>query len=402
MTDFADATRRRDRIGIVGAIVCTGIFALTIGLTFPLLAFVLEAQGYDETAIGLNAAMTPLGIMAASPLVPWATKRLAAWQVAVFCLLASGIFLLLLGLTKSYGAFLLLRFLLGISDCGVFVVSETWINQLADRRSRGRVIGIYATALSAGFAAGPLILSVIGIEGFVPFGIAGVLCAASILVVLTIRKATPDVTREKSASPWIFLRLAPTLLLAIGAFAFWESAMLSLFPLFGLDHGLTAAAITFAIAVCVLGNTVFQIPIGWIADMSSRRSVLIACAAVGVLSAALLPALINGALPLYILLAVWGATAGGLYTMAMAELGDRFSGARLVAGNAAFAVAYGLGGMIGAPITGGAMDLIGAEAFAWTLTALFAITGAYAFWRRRAHRQSASQKDGNPPPPLHR
>lgn len=389
MPDIA-ASHRHNWTGIVGAIVCTGIFALTIGLTFPLLAFVLEAQGYDESAIGLNAAMTPLGILVASPFVPWATKRFPAWQVAVVCLIGSGVFLLLLGMTKTYWAFFLLRFLLGISDCGVFVVSETWINQLAERRTRGRIIGIYATSLSAGFAAGPLILSIIGVEGFAPFAIASVLCGASILVVLAIRKSTPDITREKAASPWIFVRLAPTLLLAIGAFAFWDAALLSLFPLFGLNHGLSAAAITFAIAICVLGNTAFQIPIGWVADKSSRRSVLIACAAVSTLGAILLPSTIGGGLDLYVLLAVWGAAAGGLYTMAMAELGDRFSGAELVAGNAAFAVVYGLGGLIGGPITGIAMDQLGADAFAWTLAVILALTGAYAFWRRRAHKEPSS------------
>ena len=34
---------------------------------------------------------------------------------------------------------------------------------------RGRIIGIYAAALSAGFGTGPLILSFTGIEGWPPF-----------------------------------------------------------------------------------------------------------------------------------------------------------------------------------------------------------------------------------------
>ena len=385
MTDLQPLARR-NTIGIVGAIASVAIFALTIGLTYPLLAFVLEAQGYDETAIGVSAAMTPLGILLASPLLPRVTQRFGAWQVAVTCLAANAGLLLLLGATQDYFAYLPLRFLLGVADCGVFVISETWINQLAPRHLRGRIIGIYATALSAGFAAGPLILSGTGVEGSAPFAIAALLCGGAIAVVLAIRKVMPDVSEEAAASPWVFIRLAPALLLAVAVFSLWDGVLLSLFPLFGLAHDLSVSAITLAIAICVLGNTFLQIPIGWIADKTSKRGVMMACAALAAAGAALLPALI-GLSPLFLgVLFFWGAAAGGLYTMAMAELGDRFSGADLVAGNAAFAVAFGLGALIGGPLTGATMTLTGPDSFAWTLTAIFAAMACYAFWRRRGQQ----------------
>ncbi len=84
------------------------------------------------------------------------------------------------------------------------------------------------------------------------------------------------------------------------------------------------------------------------------------------------------------ILFIWGAAAGGLYTMAMVELGDRFAGAELVAGNAAFAIAFGLGGLVGGPVTGAAMDLAGVGGFPWTLTLIFLATAAFAHWRRSA------------------
>lgn len=377
--------RASNAAGIVGAIACMTIFALTIGLTYPLFSFVLEAQGYDETAIGINAAMTPLGILAASPFYPRLAARFGAWQVAVVCLAAAAVLLLLLALLPHYGAYLVLRFLLGVVDSGVFIISETWINQLAAQRSRGRVVGAYATSLSAGFAVGPLILSVTGVEGVMPFVLAAALCVASILVVLAIRAATPSFSHERAASPWSFARLAPTLLIAVGVFAFWDAAVLSLFPLYGLDYGLEARFITLALAVSILGITVLQIPIGWIADRSSRRGVMIVCAVIAAVGAAVLPATMDWPHLLLPILFFWGAAVGGLYTTAMAELGDRFTGAELVAGNAAFAIVWGLGGMIGGPVTGAAMDLAGADGFPSTLTLIFLGTAAFAFWRRRVH-----------------
>jgi hypothetical protein len=58
---------------------------------------------------------------------------------------------------------------------------------------------------------------------------------------------------------------------------------------------------------------------------------------------------------------LWGALSYGIYTVALVELGERFSGSMLVAGNAAFALMWGIGGMAGPPATGAFMDLIGVQ-----------------------------------------
>ncbi|MGO7381608.1 MFS transporter, partial [Rhizobium ruizarguesonis] len=41
------------------------------------------------------------------------------------------------------------------------------------------------------------------------------------------------------------------------------------------------------------------------------------------------------------------------------QLGERFTGQALIAGNAAFALLWGIGGIVGSPATGLAMQLIG-------------------------------------------
>ena len=62
-----------------------------------------------------------------------------------------------------------------------------------------------------------------------------------------------------------------------------------------------------------------------------------------------------------------GAIAYGIYTMAIVELGERFSGSMLVAGNAAFALMWGIGGMAGPSATGTIMDAVGVQGLPLTL-----------------------------------
>ena len=53
-------------------IICVvAIFGVSLGLTVPLIAIVLDSQGHSASAIGLHASTQFLGIMLASPITPW-------------------------------------------------------------------------------------------------------------------------------------------------------------------------------------------------------------------------------------------------------------------------------------------------------------------------------------------
>ncbi|KKK74010.1 hypothetical protein LCGC14_2888050, partial [marine sediment metagenome] len=64
---------------------------------------------------------------------------------------------------------------------GTYVISETWVNELATSQNRGRVMGFYTTILSAGFALGPFILAITGTSGWLPF-----LVVITIMLITTI------------------------------------------------------------------------------------------------------------------------------------------------------------------------------------------------------------------------
>ena len=78
---------------------------------------------------------------------------------------------------------------------------------------------------------------------------------------------------------------------------------------------------------------------------------------------------------------LWGAASFGLYTLALVDLGTRFTGSMLVAGNAAFALMWGIGGISGPPVTGVVMNLFGAEAMPILLAAVCLLLAAAAFMR---------------------
>jgi MFS family permease len=305
--------------------------------------------------------MTPLGLVASAPLIPWLARRFGAGATALTCAGVAAILLALIGWTQDLLAWFPLRFLLGAAINPLYVLSEVWVIALAPPRQRGWLMGLYTAIVSAGFAAGPLSLILVGSEGWPPFlvGIVAFAVCGTCLASVLPRLPTVD-DGGGEASVRSFLPHAPVLLLAVIVAAAFEQGILSLLPVYGLGHGLGEPTMSGLLAVLIAGNIALQVPLGLAADRLTQRSVLIACAAGTALGCLLLPFVIGTVLQ-WPLAFMWGALSYGIYTVALVELGERFSGAMLVAGNAAFALMWGVGGMSGPPATGALMDAIGLQ-----------------------------------------
>jgi MFS family permease len=167
---------------LAGVMATVAIFAVAQGLTYPLLSFILEREGASAGLIGLSAAMTPLGLIAGSTLIPGLIRRLGSGFLGLGCAITAGTALALIGWTQDVVAWFPLRFTIGLAIGPLFVLSETWLIAMSPARRRGRILGIYTAVVSAGFAAGPLSLMVVGTEGWPPFLIgvgAFALCTCS-------------------------------------------------------------------------------------------------------------------------------------------------------------------------------------------------------------------------------
>ena len=120
------------------------------------------------------------------------------------------------------------------------------------------------------------------------------------------------------------------------------------------------------LSMMIAGNIAMQVPLGLLAERLTARLVRLACVSLTVLGCMLLPLLIETPL-IWPMIFVWGAVSYGIYTMSIIELGERFTGSTLVAGNAAFSLMWGVGGIAVPPLAGSAMDILGAGGLPITL-----------------------------------
>jgi MFS family permease len=266
-----------------------------------------------------------------------------------------------------------LRFLFGASLAVLFVLSEFWINDVAPDHARGLVMGIYSTALALGFAAGPTLLAAIDRGGPLPYVVGATLFVLAALPLGLAGELAPKIHEPLQSHLFVYLRAAPSAVLASFVFGAVETGGMSFLPLYGLAIGYGDVASMLLVSILALGNVLVQIPLGFVSDRMDRRRLLILLAVVGALGAAVMPLIAHHTALLFPIVAVWGGLVAGLYTVGLAHLGSQFRGSDLAAANATYILMYSLGILAGPPILGFGLDIWNPNGLPLTIALLFAI-----------------------------
>ena len=365
---------------VTAAVVIVG---LALGVTLPLVSLRLESWGYGPFAIGVMAAMPAVGVLLGARL----TGRLAGWlgtpRSLRLCLLASALSVGLLALLPYYPLWLLLRLLIGISLTVVFVLGESWINQLVEERLRGRLVALYGTGFALSQLAGPLLLALIGSASDLGFWLSVGLLVAGSLVLLG-HSGAPRVDAH-SASGRGFLRFCrgqPAIAWAVALFAAFEAMVLTLLPVYLIREGFAQETALLMASVVVVGDALLQLPIGLLADRVSRATLFRVCGVVLLLSSLAIPALLHTPL-IWPLLVLFGASAGGLYTLSLILVGQFYRDDALVRANAHIALLWGVGCLLGPLSTGAASQWLSGHALPLLMAAGAALF-VWLAWRRAA------------------
>ena len=366
-----NAPRPADTRNLIAACAAITVFGFAFGMTYPLLSLILESRGVSSDMIGINSAMMPIGILLFSSVIPVAAKRFGARNVAITAAIVTAMVILSYKVFDTLAAWFFIRLVQGMTISTLFVLSESWIVGSAGDQNRGKIVAIYASVLSGSFGAGPLLISFIGIEGWAPFVIGAAVVAIGVIPFIFIRENLHDEPEETHASGiFSFAPKAPMLLAAVGTFAVFDAASLSLFPVYGIQNGLDLTTSANILTALILGNVLLQFPIGWLSDKFPHRLVLAGCALTTAITLMMLPAFIDSVFK-WPLLVLMGTTGYGVYTVSLASLGNRFSGIELVNGAASFAIVWGFGALIGSVSGGWAMLGFGAHALPISLALVY-------------------------------
>jgi len=335
---------------------------LALGVSMPLVSLRLETWGYGSFAIGVMAAMPAVGVLIGASLA----SRLAGWvgvpAAMRICLWGGALSIALVALLPSYPLWLALRLVIGMSLTVVFILGESWINQLVVEQWRGRLVALYGSSYALSQLAGPLVLGMLGSDNDFGFWAAtGLLILAPLLLFGRGGAPTTEACSVTFRDLLGFCRRLPVIAWAIALFAAFEAMILTLLPVYCLQQGFSTEVALFMVSTVVIGDAVLQLPIGLLADKMSRRTLFSGCALTLMVSSLAIPLLMETALiwPLWVL---FGASAGGLFTLSLILIGERYRDDELVRANAHVAQLWGIGCLLGPLLAGAGSQWISGHA----------------------------------------
>lgn len=347
------AQRNRGLAAIIGAAFGVGV---AVGATMPLLSLSLERDGYSGFAIGALSAMLPLAVLCMGPLMPRFIARLGMPRSIFLGLGVAATAALLFPAIPNYYAWCAIRFLMGAASAIHWITSETWVNLMAGSRSRGRIMSTYAMVLAGGFVLGPLIVNLTGIDGWVPFLVVSASLALAMVPVALARDVAPTMVDHSRMGIGQALAIAPTVMIAALVAGFVDVALFALIPVYEMRAGFPSDVAAMTLSVFMAGNLILQLPVGWLADHTDRRAVLLGSVGVISVAAAVYPFLLGAEAWLWLMMFCWGGVSWGIYTLALGLMGERFPPHQLAAANSAFVMMYEVGSFFGPISAGSAMD----------------------------------------------
>jgi hypothetical protein len=228
-------------------------------------------------------------------------------------------------------AWFLLKALLGLSLSVIWTGAELWINLKVDDAHRGRAFSLFTLLYWFGFACGPGIIGVAGVEGPWPLLAGAVLMAGCLEETRGRRRLYPPLAS-------VPLVVATALIGGMG-----DGALPALLPTFGLLHDTgeagALALLTLALG-CIVGAGLCMVALpAAAADVALR-------------------------LPLCFLA---GGLAMSISTLGLVIIGRSFSGGLLAVVCTWFSVVYEVGTTIGPVVAGAMMVQAGAHALPLTM-----------------------------------
>jgi MFS family permease len=389
------------------------IQAISIGINAVVLPTTLKSYGASTSVIGAVLAIEFVSVFAISFGL---TRMLRVMNLYTWLLLSTLIRLPSIALIAYFTdvpTWLLLVFLHGVGSIMFGTLLQTWLNSIPFARSRGLAMAALGTSVSLGLALGPIVLySLDGVSWMiepsigradellatwtglqVADGIAegtrvalfasALLSTLAALPLLLGRFVAPRFERTEQGSLLRAIRRAPAAMYATAVCGVSIFGIQSFITVYGISNGLTLVDASLLLSAFMLGAIFLEMPFGWISDIFDRRYVMIILVLLSLIAAVYLPIAIYDPWTARILLFCWGGVIGGLYSICLALIAERFAGPDLVAANGALSVMDAAGGMFGILAIGVAMDLFDMDGLPYVIMFAGVLYFSFALTRYR-------------------
>ena len=325
------------------------ILAIGLGLLATFLSVRLTLQGFSPKETGLILTAYFIGSVVGTFCCIRVIQRMGHIRsFGTFAALAT-VMVMLHGTMVSAPAWAILRFITGIATIGLFMVIESWLNQSAPPRSRGRIFSMYMVIYYLGTSAGQQLLNLGNVAEPTLFYVIGLLLVSCIIPVAMTRVKNTGL--PEMAAPMALkniIKQAPLALIGCMTAGLTSSAFYTMGPVFCQKMNFSVAQLSYFMTFTVLGGLVFQWPMGTITDRFDRSLVIPVLGGFFAVVSGLMILASQISFGLFMAaVCLFGGLMFSLYPVAVARAHDMFEKKDVVAVSSALLLFYGIGAVIG-------------------------------------------------------
>jgi MFS family permease len=362
-----------------------GVVMLGFGLQVPLLGLRATMEGFSPVTTGLIMSCYFVGFITGSIITPIIVSKVG--HVRVFAALASIVsaVALLHVVYLSPMAWMFMRFLTGTCFAGIYIVAESWLNDIINNGTRGRLLSIYMVVTLGGMGSGPLLLNTADPNSFELFIVVSVFFSMALVPILLTVGRIPAFKIPRKVKIADLNKEVPIGIAACFITGVSNGTIFGIGAVYAENIGLSLSEISLFMTSAIWGGLLFQWPIGLISDKLDRRFVLTAvtflASIITVSTLIIRPGIIFGHLIMVFLL---GGMSFPMYSLTLALINDRLQPDQMVAASSTLILVYGSGAFFGPVVAGAAITLWGGWGFLFYLSIIHALLFFFALFRMRS------------------
>ena len=380
---------------IASLLLSYGLLLVAMGLFNTLLGVRSQIEGFSTEVIGVIMAGYFAGLLLGALYAVQVVIR--AGHIRAFAAFASLISIAALVhlLWIEPIAWFVLRLLSGFCMAGMFIVTESWLNERATNEIRGQVLSLYMMTNYFSAGCGQYLLPLADPAEFQLFCIASILFSLALVPVLLTRSSAPVLVKPKRLRFLDLYRTSPLGVWGVFCAGLVNAAFYGMGPVFAQDVGLSIAGTSTFMAAVIFGGLLLQWPVGRLSDRVDRRKVMISLAlATSVACVATVVIIDFGRFWLFLIAAVYGGLSFTIYPLSIAHTNDFAAPELRIQVASGLLVAYGIGASAGPIMAAMFMGQLGPEGMFVYSALVMGALGAFGYYRTRRRAPKSSEEHG--------
>ena len=252
-----------------------GIIIISHGFQGNLLGIRSVIESFNFIATGMMMSGYFIGFFVGATMVPKLVSKVGHIRVfAAFASMASLSSLVHVVFVDPY-VWILARFLTGFSMIGIFIIVESWLNDRANNKTRGKVLSLYMLITYVGMALGNLLLNVSNPKNYEPFILISLLFSIALIPILLTKRKPPKFKKTTSIKIKELFKISPFGSFSMICTGFIFAPIFTLLSVYAITMKLSIFETSLLLVGVMLAGALFQWPIGSLSDKYDRRIVII-------------------------------------------------------------------------------------------------------------------------------